>query len=263
MTEDATLTPAAGWRETHFERGTYGANDREGLIAGFEREDATVETLPVRYVRRGGQEVVSAVTEEWEAGRNDPGVPRRDVPPLLAFATRLTYTPHEVEREEVLCVADDAGDALAVGLWLAGTATDATDLGRHVSLHAGSGSPTGAGPTLSDDDVLGATFADEPERCVLTGVETSSHVVTLPYRYAPLLSGARRTRAGVPRFPSTVRALEGVVSHEAWTEDELEPVDFDAPIERVEAGRYRLAPPVVGAVAGADAEAFALRRFDE
>ena len=259
MTEDATLSLPDGWEETRFDRGAYGPDDREGFVAAVERDAATAEVIPVRYRREDGTEVVGAIDEDWEAGRSDPSVPIPDVDPLTAFATRLTYTPYDTEREEVVCVAADAGDALAVAVWLAEAAGDARELRRHVNAHAGSGSPTGA--ALSDDDVLAAVFAEEPRRCVYTARETRSHEIALPYRYAPMLSAARRTDLGVPRFPSTIRELAGVVSHQAWEEHGLEGVDLAAPIERDGPGEYRLATAVADDVAGTDAESYALRRL--
>lgn len=261
MTDDATLTLPDGWTEARFERDVYGPDDREGLRAAFRREAMVVEALPVRYRREGGTETVEALTEDWTGGRSDPSVPLTDVGPLTAFATRLTYTPFDSQRQEIVCVAAAAGDALAVALWLAAAAEDARDMHRHVNRHAGLGSPTGA--ALSDDDVLGACFADAPERCVYLATETSSHRIELPYRYAPLLSAARRTRAGVPRFPSTVRGLVGVVSEEAWAEHDLDSVDFDAPLQRDGPGEYHLAEGVADAVAGTDTESYALLDLED
>lgn len=261
MADDATLSLSDDWTEARFERGAYGPGDREGFVAAAERTDATIEVVPVRYRREDGTETVTALTEDWDAGRSDPSVPVPDVDPCTAFATRLTYTPFDAEREEVVCVAADAGDALAVAVWLADEAGDARELRRHVNAHAGSGSPTRA--ALSDDDVLTAALADDPERCVFTGATTSSHRVTLPYRYTPLLSGARRTDPGIVRFPSTVRSLEGLVSHAAWDEHDLGGVAFEAPVERDGPGEYRLATDVADAVAGTDFEAYALRRLGD
>lgn len=259
MTDDATLSLPEGWEEARFDRDTFGPDDRDGLLASLTRESATIEVLPVRYHREDGVETVTALTDDWEGGRRDPTVPIPDVDPVTASATRLTYTPFDSVREEVVCVAADPGDALAVGLWLAGASADARELRRHVNNHAGSGAPTGV--PLSDDDVLTAAFAEEAERCVFTAKETRSHSVRLPYRYAPLLSAARRTGPGVPRFPSTVGHLTGVVSHAAWDEHALHEVDFDAPLERDGPGEYRLDSAVVDAVAGTDAESYALNRL--
>lgn len=261
MAEDVLLTLTGGWTDARFERDAYGPDEVEGVRATFEREAAVVEVLPVEYRRESGVENVHALTEEWRGERNDPSVPLTDVPPTTAFATRLTYTPYDRERQEVVCLAADADDALAVSLWLAGAAEDAQDLRRHVNRHAGMGSPTGA--ALSDDDVLEAIYADEPESCVYRAVEADDHRIELPYRYAPVLSAARRTRVGVPRFPSTVRALVGTVSDEAWAERDLADVDFDAPIRRDGAGEYYLDEAVADAVAGTDAESYALVRLGE
>lgn len=261
MAEDVLLTLTGGWTETRFERDTYGPDDREGVRATVERDAAVVEVLPVEYRRESGVENVHALTEEWRGERSDPSVPLTDVPPTTAFATRLTYTPYDRERQEVVCLAADADDALAVALWLARAAEDARDLRRHVNRHAGMGSPTGA--ALSDDDVLGAIFADEPTQCVYNACETEDHSIELPYRYAPLLSAARRTRMGVPRFPSTVRGLVGNVTDEAYEEYDLADVDLDVPIQRDDPGEYHLPEDVADAVAGTDAESYALVRLGE
>jgi len=259
MAEDATLSLPGVWEETGFERGQYGPDDAEGLTVTFEGPDATIEVLPVRYRRADGLETVSALDGDWEGGRSDPAVSLPDVGPLTAFATRLRFTPFDVERDSAVCVAADAGDALAVGLWLGTAAADAGELRRHVNNHAGSGAPSGV--AVADDEVLAAVFADEPTRCVFSAKETRSHRIELPYRYAPLLSAARRTDPGVPRFPSTVGRLEGMVSHAAWEEHDLGDVAFDAQIERTGPGEYHLPEPVAEAVAGTDAESYALRRL--
>lgn len=255
------LRLTGGWTETYFERDAYGPDDREGVRAAFERDAADVEVLPVEYRRESGVENVHALTEEWRGERSDPSVPLTDVAPTTAFATRLTYTPYDRERQEVVCLVADADDALAVALWLVGAAEDARDLRRHVNRHAGMGSPTGA--ALSDDDVLAAIHADEPTHCVYSADETDDHHIELPYRYTPLLSAARRTPVGVPRFPSTVRGLVGAVSEEAWEEHGLADVDFDAEVVREGPGEFRLSEDVADAVAGTDAEAYALVRFGD
>ncbi len=256
MTDDATLALPDDWSEVRFERDTFGPDGREGLQVAFKRDGTIVEVLPARYHRESGTETVEALTEDWTGGRSDPSVPLTDVAPVTAFATRLTYAPFDSERQEIVCVAADAGDALAVALWLAAAAEDARDLHRHVNRHAGLGSPTG--PALSDDEILAACFADDPAQCVYLATDTSEHRIELPYRYAPLLSAARRTRAGVPRFPSTVRRLVGVVSGDAWDEHDLGDVSFDAPLQRDGPGEYHLADAVADAVAGTDAESYVL-----
>lgn len=265
VSEDAYLTLPEGWTELRFEREAFGSEGSSSLrvTAESESEDAAFDVLPVRFRRESGEETVRALDGQWQASRDDPSVPFSDVSPTTAFATRLTYTPHERERDEAICVAADAEDALAVAVWLAERSPDANALRRNVDLHSGSGSPSSHTSVLSDDEVLEIAFADGPNRCVLTGTKTNSHLIAVPYRYAPLLSTIRRTSRSVVRFPSTIETLVGAVSHDAWEEQRLGDLDFGAPLERVEPGRYRLPRDVVDAVAGADAEAFALRRLGE
>jgi hypothetical protein len=261
MVDDATLSVPEGWTEVRFGRDAFGPDERAGIRASFERASALVEVIPVRYRRQDGVETVRSLTETWTGKRTDPGVPRSDVGELTAFATRLTYTPFDTNRQEIVCVAADADDALAVALWLLIAAEDAEDLHRHVTRHAGQGSPTGASP--SDDHVLAATYSEAPDRCVYRATGTDDHRIELPYRYAPVLSGARRTGPGVPRFPSTVRGLAGLVSEDAWAEHGLDDLALDAPIERDGPGEYQLAADVADAVAGTDAGSYALVRLGE
>lgn len=260
--EDPTLAVPDGWTETSYETGTYGPDDRDGIEATLDREDASLEVLPVSYRRSEGSETVESLTGEYRATRDDPAGEGR-VPETTAFATVARFAPYERERTAIVTVAADADDALAVAAWLAAGSGDAADLQRNVRLHAGNLPPSRKEPALPDDDVLATLFAAEPERCVLTGKETRSHRIRVPYRYVPLLDGARETARGVPRFPSTVRGLVGVVSHAAWEDQGLDGVAFDEPLERVEPGRYRLDPDVAGALDAAEAERFALARLGD
>ncbi|PSP77498.1 hypothetical protein BRC81_09995 [Halobacteriales archaeon QS_1_68_20] len=216
----------------------------------------------MRYSRSDGRERIRALTAEYRATRDDLASDRH-VPSTTAFATRATFSPYEREHETVVCVAADAGDALAAAAWLAAESEDARDLGRNVRLHAGTRPASASDPVLADDDVLAALFTEDAERCLFTGSETRSHRIEVPYRYAPLLDGVGETARGVPRFPSTVRRLVGVVSHRAWTERDLDGVGFDAPLERVSAGQYRLDEAAADALAGADAGRLALARLGD
>lgn len=263
MTDDTEFSPPSAWQETRFERGAFGPDGRQGFAATLMVDDATLAVVPVRYRREGGEERLEAIDEDWSRVRDGPTVSPEPLEPTTAFAARLTQRSRGRDRETVLTVAADAGDALAPAGWLAAAATDADDLRRQAEHHAGVGAAGPGRAVLSDDDVLTAYFADEPERCVLTGTRTRSHRIELPYRYVQVLDGTRRTDRGVLRFPSTVRALVGVVSHGAWEDDGLAEVDFGAPLERVEAGRYRLDGSVVEAIRGADSAAFSLTRLDE
>lgn len=263
MSRDADLTVPDGWEETAFERGVYGPDDREGFAATLECDGATVAVAPVRYRRADGEQRIRSLADDWTEERGDPAVPFGDVAPTTAFAVRLAYRPHARERRDVACVAAEAGDALAVGVWLAAAAGDPGDLRRHLQRHAGAVAASRGRPVVSDADVLRAVFADEPRNCVISGKQTRSHRIAVPYRYAPLLDDDRLSDGGRVRFPPTVGRLAGAVSHAAWEAEDLEGVAFDAPLERVEAGRYRFEEDVAGVLARAEVEAFALEGLEE
>lgn len=263
MTASTAIELPAGWTETAFERLTVGPDDREGLAATLASGETTLSVVPVRYRVSGGRERVDALDGDLAVERDEPTASLPDAGPLSAFAVRARFTPFGSTREAVPCVAADADDALAVAAWLAGASEDDAALDRNLRLHAGTTPPSRSTPALADDDVLGALFADDPRRCLLAGVETSSHAVRLPYRCAPLLAGMKRTARGVVRFPTTVAGLAGVVSHAAWEERGLADVDLAAPLAREVAGRYRLADDVAALAADVEASALALRRLGE
>lgn len=260
MTAATDLSLPDGWTETRFERGTFGPDDRPGFAAALADDPTTVEVLPVRYRRRGGRERVRGLARDVELVRRDPTA-AGDAGPLTAFATRVAYRPVEAEREAVVCVARDAGDALAVGAWLARAAADGRALRRALAAHAGRS--VGRDVVVADDEALDARLSAAPERCALTGRPTRSHPFDLPYRYFPLLSGTLTSARGVPRFPGTVAALAGVVSHGAWEDRGLHAVDLDAPVERAGPGDYRLDADVAALAADLDATALSLRRLGD
>ncbi len=257
MSGNAHVTVPDGWSETAFERGVYGSDDRAGQTAILESDDATIAVVPVRYRRKNGEQRIRALTADWRERRDDPAVPLGDVSPMTAFATRVTTRLRGRERQDSVCVAADADDVFAVAVWLA-RAGDADALRRRVERHAGTGVPTSGHAVVADDDVLGAFFADEPRRCILTGTKTRSHRIEVPYRYVEVLSADRLRDRDTVRFPTTVRGLVGVVSHGAWEEFGFDDIDFGTALARVEAGRFRLDPEVVEIVSDADPEAFTL-----
>lgn len=262
QSQDGTRTLAlVGWDEQRFERGEYGPDDRAGVDAAFDRGSMSVDVCPVRYECRDGHETFQGITRDLDRTR-EPVAMLPDVPRTTAFLTRAEYRPYTAVETAVVCVARDADDALATAVWLANGSETDRDLQQNVRLHRGGG----VGPSIaavSDDDVLGALFADEPDRCILTGRPTTSHLLEVPYRYFPILDGSKRTERGVPRVPSTVGSLVGVVSHTAWKDHGLEPVDVRAPLDRVEAGTWVLEDDVVRVLEGADASNFTLERLGE
>ncbi|MFB6136898.1 MAG: hypothetical protein ABEJ42_00970 [Halobacteriaceae archaeon] len=257
---DALVLPD-GWTEASFATDTAAGH---GFAATLERDTASLEVLPVSYERDGHRERLSplAADDPRSFERRGPPAVDGDVPRTEAFALVASCRPATRDRTDVVCVAADAGDALAAAVWLArGSSTD-RELERTLRLHRGE-QTTATDVAVSDDDALGALFRDDPDRCLFTGTPTRSHHVVLPYRYLPTLEHAKTTRRGVIRVPSTVRALVGAVSHRAWTERDLGAVAFDAPLERDESGVYRLDGDVLSAVAGRDAADFALCRLGE
>lgn len=258
---DADLSLPAAWTEARFERGTYGPDDRPGLSAAAERDDAAIAVLPVQYSRADGREEVRAVDGDLELGRRDPTAADRDVAERTAFATRVDYRPVESRRADVVCVAADADDALAVAVWLARAGTDDRTLRRALAAHRGGRS--GRDVVVADDEALDARLADGADNCAATGRPTRSHEFVLPYRYFHLLSGSLRSDRGVPRFPSTVHSLAGALSHAVYADHGLDGVDLHAPVEREGPGEYRLDPDVAALAADLEAERLVLRRLGE
>lgn len=264
MTEDSTgpaLSLPDGWTETRFERGAFGPDDRPGVDAAFERGSAALGVLPVRYECEAREERFEALTADVSLVRHETTATTPDTPSLTAFAVHATYRPVEAEREAFLFVARDADDALAAALRIAAASESDADLQAHVGLHRGDHAAAGGRIVPSDDEALGALFADAADRCAFSGKPTRSHLVELPYRYLPALDGAPETARGVPRLPTTVDSLVAAVSHAEWTERDLDDVAFDAPVERVDAGRYRLDDRVWSLASAMDADRLALVRL--
>lgn len=257
--EEWSTLSLEGWDRRRYEHGTYGPDGRDGVDAAFERETMSLAVRPVRYECTEGRETLRGLTTDMERTRDLVGM-LPDVDVLTAFATIADYRPYSTDESAVLCVARDADDALAAAVWVAHDVTGDRDLQRNVGLHRGDRVGRSLAP-VSDDDVLATLFADEPDRCVLSGRPTTSHHIRLPYRYFPVLSGTRRTPDGVPRFPSTVDSLVGAVSHTAWENEGLDEVAFDTPLERVDDSTWALDEAVLDAVADANAADFALDRL--
>lgn len=255
VTGDTALALADGWEETRYETGTYGPDGTPGLAAAFERDSMSLRVVPARYECEDGTEDIRMLTEDLRIEREGAVPLTAAADPQTAFATVAEYEGVSQRQTGAVCVSADAGDAIAVALWLAAAADTDRELRRAVTTHQGGGNAV-----VTDDDALSALFADAPERCIVTGRPTRSHEVTVPYRYYPLLAGARAA-GGVPRFPSTVRALVGAVSHTAWEDHALDGVDFGAPIEREAPGDYRLHPAVAELMADAQAADVALERL--
>lgn len=251
----AALALADGWEETDYEAGTYGPDGTAGLAATFERASMAVRVVPVRYDCTDGTEELRVIDGEVRFRRRGAVAPTADADRQTAFATVTGREVGAREEESVVCVAADAGDALAAAVWLTEAAGTERDLRRTLRIRDGGGSAV-----VTDDDVLDAQFADSPRRCIVTGRPTRSHRIEVPYRYYPALEGAKYSR-GIPRIPYTVRTLVGAVSHTAWEDHGLDGVAFDAPVERTGPGEYRLEPTVAELMGAAAADDVAIERL--
>lgn len=258
--DGALLALPATWSEVTFDRGPFGPNDRDGIHARVELDTMALSVVPVRYRCQDGVERLRGIATALDRTRRERTAVLPDVAPMTAFATVCSYRPFGTDETAVVCIAADAGDALAAAVWLAGSAGTDRGLRRAIRAHRGRRPPGASGVAVSDDDALGAHFVDTPERCPFTGRPTSSHSLHLPYRYVPVLSGCPRSDAGTIRFPSTVDALVGAVSHTAWEDRDLVAVDSRAPVDRLGPGRYALDEAVAAAVAGGSSAAFAHTR---
>jgi len=253
------LATAPEWTETAFDWGTYGPDEYDGLAATFEHESMTVSVVPVRYECSDGRERLRALDGDLERTRREQTAYLVDVPRRTAFATHVECRPYSSTESAVPFVAADAGDALAVAVWLTRDADTDRDLWQAVRAHRGERPAA----TVSDDDALAALFAADPTNCLFTGQPTTSHRLRLPYRYVPALENGPRTSRGVVRFPSTVDSVVGAVSHTAWEEHGLADASTDTSVTRSGAGEYELHDEVLSAVADADASALSLRRLGE
>lgn len=260
MTPDARLAVGDAWTEAEFERDTYGPDDREGLLARFESDDASVAVLPVRYERDGTFVEIEGLTES--VGMTGPApdafgpttVPRR-----TAFAVVVSFSAESSADSDVYTLAADPEDALAVACWLTGAAATARELRAASRVHRGR-QPGGRSHALSDDERLHATLPDAPERCLFTGKPTNSHAVTLPLRHAAAFGDYPENDAGVPVVPTAIERFDAAVSHAAWTEHDVDAAALDAPVERAGPGDYRLDEGTVATLAAGVAEHLTLVR---
>lgn len=245
-----------GWEEVEFERDVYGPDDRSGLRVGLGRGSMRVAVEPVRYERNGHRERIQLLVDgRRTVERNSPAAVDADQSATTAYATLVQYQPGDRERETVYTVTHDAGDALAAAVWLTAATDTDWSMERNIRLHRGAATAR-TDVVVSDDDALRALFRGVADRCVFSGKPTRSHRIRLPYRYVGALRNRKRTGRGMLRVPSSVDALVGAVSHEAWVERELESIDWAAPIVRPEPGTYRLDTDVREAIAGLDAADF-------
>ncbi|MFB6119708.1 MAG: hypothetical protein ABEJ68_01165 [Halobacteriaceae archaeon] len=257
-------TLSAGWREAAFERDSYGPSNTPGLAATFDHEslDDTVRVLPVRYGCTDGEESLTALTTDFAVEWRDPAAYTPDVPEQTVFAVVADCERLTPDFRRIATLTRDADDALAIATWLMDGADGGRDVARRVISHRGEQFAVTTDPALADDDVLATRLDDAPERCLLTGKPTRSHVVDVPYRYAATLPDVPTSARSVVRFPSRLDTLHAAFSHAAWTDRDLHDGAFDAPLERVSPGTYELGA-AASVVADGAFERFALGRLGD
>ncbi|MFB6147229.1 MAG: hypothetical protein ABEJ08_06025 [Halobacteriaceae archaeon] len=256
----ADLSLPDNWAETGHARGRYGPDGTAGRTVTIERDTMELSVVPVRYQRSDGEESIVGLTRDLQLSRPTAAAVGTTTAPVTGFALYAACEPAAARRTTVVCVAVNADDALAAAVWLARASDTDWDLQDHLDGRDGSAA-WAAG--ITDDDALGALFADEPDRCVVTGQPTRSHDLELPFRYYPLFDGARSTDRGVPRIPSTVSHLTGRISHTAWEAHGLGDVAPDTPVQRDRPGEYRLHPDLAAAASEMTADRFALHRLSD
>ncbi|MFB6299610.1 MAG: hypothetical protein ABEH65_05050 [Halobacteriales archaeon] len=263
----AVVSLPPDWTEREYRSGTFGPDDRAGIEATLELDPeddpvVTVEVLPVRYRRTDGEERIEWLTQDLQFNRQD-FIRSGDVAPTTAFAVTATYTPVSREEQDLLCVAADADDALAIAVWLAQHTDNGRHMREHLQIHVGSHPNPKPQDINAGDEVLAATLPETPEDCLVSGTPTNSHHVRIPYRYYPYLPDAPHTSHGVPRFPSTVDSLAAVIAHRVWTNYDLSDGLFSAPLDRRDSGEYALKAPLCELLGEGSIERVALNRLGD
>lgn len=261
------LTLPAAWTEQSYRTDTFGPDDRAGIEATLERDfeddpPVTIEVLPVRYRRTDGEERIDWLTQDLEFSRQD-FFRSGDVAPTTAFAVTATYTPVSRQEQDLVCVAADADDALAIAVWLANHTDSGRDMREHLRIHVGNHPNPKTQDLNAGDEILEARLPAMVENCLVSGTPTSSHQVRIPYRYYPYIPDAPHTSHGVPRFPSTVDSLSAVIAHRVWTDHDLSEELFTAPLDRRNPGEYALSETLCELLGEAAIDRVALNRLGD
>ncbi len=260
------LTLGDEWTEERFETGEWGPSNKSGIDAMFEcdhhGEVANIEVIPIRYERQGRKETSRGLSGGYRAETHSDKIGQApDVKPMTAFGVYLMYTPIGGRELAEYTVTAEAGDALAVACWLSQYTTDGVRFEELVHTHNGTDPSDTRENQPDDNEHVERAFAEQPERCLLTGKRTQSHVVDIPYRYGPLLDGFPTTYQGVPCVPSDISSIVGVISHSAWQEHDVADDLFTEPIQRTAEGEYTLDEEDVEFLREQQADTVAVRRL--
>ena len=97
----------------------------------------------------------------------------------------------------------------------------------------------------TDEERVEDVLVENRNRCFYSGKTTWSHLLRLPFRYAPLLEGCPENIEGRPAVPSRVGRLQVVVSHTEWQNRPLSEGALTEPMQRAAGGVYQLPDEVV------------------
>ena len=260
VSDDYQITLADGWVEETFERGTYGPENTDGLSIQFSAgREAEIHVVPVEYEVVGRRRRIQGLESDTEFQIiSDESVLEAHragghvYEPCL-FAVQAHYTPISSPELAIYTLTTDADDALAAACWLS-HATDPMGPGKaidRVILAQEGGDPDHYGidyPT--DEQRFEDALVDEPNHCFYSGRTTRSHIIRLPFRYAPLLEGYPENVEELPAVPPRIRGLRVAVSHIEWQDRDLSEGSLTEPMNRLEEGVYQLTEDVAKQVNG-------------
>ncbi|MDS0243174.1 MULTISPECIES: hypothetical protein [unclassified Haloferax] len=270
VTSDYQIQLADGWTEKSFERGTYGSEDTPGVEAQFTAaENTELRIDPVEYDVVGRRRRIQGLEADFESRVHSDDVATEarksggQIYEPCLFAVRAYYAPISSPEVSTYTLTTDADDALAAVCWLS-HATDPMSLGQAIerALQAQAGEdPDHYGidyPT--DEERIENVFVEDPNRCFYSGKTTRSHLLRLPFRYAPLLEGYPENAEALPAVPSRVGGFEVAVSHTEWSDRGLSEGQLEEPIEHVDTGVYQLPHDVAEQADGFPVEATSFRQ---
>lgn len=241
-----------------------GPEDTPGVKARFTASGNTeFHTAPVEYEVVGRRRRIQGLEEDFEAREHSDDVAAeansaggRIYEPCL-FAVQAYYAPISSPEISTYTLTTDADDAIAAACWLS-HATDPMSLGqaieRVIQVQAG-GDPDHYGidyPT--DEDRVDDVFVEDPNRCFYSGKTTRSHLLRLPFRYAPLLKDYPENVEALSAVPPRVDGFQVAVSHSEWQEHSLSEGALTEPMYRVEEGVFQLSDRIASQADGFPAE---------
>lgn len=270
VTDEYEIHLADGWTEESFERETYGTEETPGIEARITAaENTELRIDPVEYEVIGRRRRIQGLEANFEASIHSDDVAAKaqeaDGPlhePCL-FAVRAYYTPISSPEISTYTLTADGDDAVAVACWLS-HATDPMSFGQAIegALQAQAGEdPDHYGIDYpSDEERVEDVCVKDPNRCVYSGQTTRSHLLRLPFRYAPLLEDYPENAEALPAVPPRVGGFEVAVSHTEWSDRGLSEGALEAPMEHIDSGVYQLTRDVAEQAEGFSVEATSFRQ---